>query len=178
MPVFVSAFDFESGLNKTAQGTGIRGMEAPEDVPTLLGTIIGSGLAIVGVVFFGIMIYGGFKWMVARGNEENAKKGIDAVFGAIIGIVIVFSAYAVTNFLVSGVKDEKIVGGQPNACRCNDGNGCYNFNFRDIKIEEDEAIKDCRAKCNGTPIGFFVGRTCQDICSGWQKEGDPCVFET
>ena len=49
------------------------------------------------------MIYGGITWMTAGGNETtvtNAKKTITA---AIIGLVIVISAYAITLFLGEGL---------------------------------------------------------------------------
>ena len=76
------------------------------NIQTLIGDIIGAVLSFVGVIFFALMLYGGIMWMTAAGNPENQKKAITTIFSAVIGVIIVFSAYAITNFvfedLVSG----------------------------------------------------------------------------
>ena len=46
------------------------------------------------------MIYGGFIWMLARGNEEHIKKAKEIIEAAILGLVIIFLAYTVTNFVL------------------------------------------------------------------------------
>ncbi|MFA5076048.1 MAG: hypothetical protein WC480_01375 [Patescibacteria group bacterium] len=53
-------------------------------------------ITFVGVLFFVLMIYGGVLWMTAGGNEEQVKKARSILIQALVGIVIVFAAYAVT----------------------------------------------------------------------------------
>jgi len=45
------------------------------------------------------MIYGGFIWMIARGNEGEVTKAKDLIQAAIIGLVVVLAAYAITQFI-------------------------------------------------------------------------------
>jgi len=45
------------------------------------------------------MITGGISWMMAGGNQEKVGKAKKIIISAIIGLVIVFSAYAVTAFV-------------------------------------------------------------------------------
>jgi hypothetical protein len=52
-------------------------------------------------VFFGLTVYSGFRWMLARGNDEFVQKAKDTLQGAIIGLVIVSLAYALTKFIFS-----------------------------------------------------------------------------
>jgi len=88
-----------SGLKKTAtEGFG----EAPSGtvtIPSIAGKLIGAVLAFIGVLFFGLMVYGGILWMIARGNEEQVTKAKDLIMAAIIGLIIVLSAYAITSFI-------------------------------------------------------------------------------
>jgi hypothetical protein len=45
------------------------------------------------------MIYGGYRWMMASGREEEVQKAKDTIKAAIIGLIIVLSAYTITYFI-------------------------------------------------------------------------------
>ncbi|MFA6306520.1 MAG: hypothetical protein WCV70_01345 [Patescibacteria group bacterium] len=64
-----------------------------------IGTIISSALALVGSIFLILMIYAGYNWMTARGEEEKVSKAKDTINRAIIGIIIVVGAYAIWRFI-------------------------------------------------------------------------------
>lgn len=89
------------GLNKTLETAGEAGtaLKDNSDIKTSAGKIIGVALSFVGAIFFILMIYGGFLWMTARGDEGQVTKAKDMIFAAVIGLVIVLSAYAITSFL-------------------------------------------------------------------------------
>ena len=65
----------------------------------IIGKIVGAALAFIGILFFILMIYGGFLWMTARGNEENVTKAKELIIAAVIGLVIVLAAYAITAYI-------------------------------------------------------------------------------
>lgn len=69
------------------------------DIPGLIGKVVGAGLAFVGVLFFILMIYGGLLWMTAQGNEQQVTKAKDLIIAAVVGLVIVLSAYAITAYI-------------------------------------------------------------------------------
>jgi len=46
-----------------------------------------------------LVIYGGFLWMTARGNEQQVTKAKDLIISAVIGLVIVLAAYAITAYV-------------------------------------------------------------------------------
>lgn len=98
-------------LHRIAEGLGIIPVDTtnPDDaqqrVGTLIGQIIGSALAFTGVIFIILIIYAGFLWMTARGNENQVEKAQSILKTSIIGIVIVGMAYALTRLigtLISG----------------------------------------------------------------------------
>ncbi len=66
---------------------------------TKVGQIISVALSFVGILFFILMIYAGILWMTASGNEQQISKAKNLLINAIIGIIVVFSAYALTAFL-------------------------------------------------------------------------------
>lgn len=57
-----------------------------------LAAVIGYLLTFTGVVFFFILLYGGYLWMTARGNEEQVTKAKKITRDAIIGIIIIVAA--------------------------------------------------------------------------------------
>jgi len=97
--------DAVKGLNQSA-GQAYEGSPSTKDletgitdIPSAVGTIVGAILAFVGVIFFILMIYGGFTWMMARGNEQEAAKAKDLIAAAVIGLIIVLAAYALTAYI-------------------------------------------------------------------------------
>lgn len=64
-----------------------------------IGQIIGVVLSLIGVMFLVLMIYAGFTWMFARGNEQDVEKAKRMIEAAIAGLIIVLSAYAITNYV-------------------------------------------------------------------------------
>ncbi len=91
--------DFENGLKETAKETGHDSGIAKDDVLTMTGKFIKATLSLVGILFLALMIYGGLIWMIARGNEQNTEKAKKIIRNSIIGLIIVFAAYAITAFV-------------------------------------------------------------------------------
>lgn len=89
------------GLEDTAGETPFKG--STKTLPQIAGTVISAGLSLVGVIFLALAVYGGFRWMVARGDTKATKEARDTIVDATIGIILIVSAYAITNFLFSSV---------------------------------------------------------------------------
>ncbi len=90
------------GLNETAKGAGIY-KENPSVAGTV-GTITGYALSLIGILFFGLMLYGGFLWMIAKGDESQVKKALEIIIDAVIGLLIVGAAYIITSLVFSAMK--------------------------------------------------------------------------
>lgn len=89
---------FVNGLDKTVDGTGHKsiGVFSTKDPATIVGVVVKSILGLMGVLFLGLMIYGGYTWMMARGNEQDVEKAKSIIRNGIIGLAIIFCAYAIT----------------------------------------------------------------------------------
>lgn len=99
---FVSAQGLQDAFNNakdTAQ-KGSYNISQEEDLLTnSVNNIINIVLSLLGIVFIILMIYGGITYMLARGNEDQTKKAKSLITQAIIGLVIVLAAYAITFFI-------------------------------------------------------------------------------
>ena len=65
-------------------------------VPKIIGQIVAIVLGFVGSIFFIMIIYSGFQWMTAGGNEEKVKQSKTRMINGIMGMVIVVAAYFIT----------------------------------------------------------------------------------
>ena len=94
---------FNAGLGATAGKMGYDNVNPGSSGTVLnqkIGRIVQAVLASVGVVFLILAIYGGYTWMLSRGNEQQATKAKNILVNAIIGLLIVLSAYAITTMMV------------------------------------------------------------------------------
>lgn len=91
------------GLETTASRSGLLKANTPRDVPTIAGNIIGTALSMISVIFFILMVYGGFLWMTAHGDESQVTKAQETIIGAVIGIIVILASYAITNYVTTSV---------------------------------------------------------------------------
>lgn len=78
-------------------------VEAGKQLPLVIGRIIRTILGLLGIIFVVLMVYAGFLWMTARGESEPVDKAKDIIKQSIIGVIIIFLAYALTGFVINAV---------------------------------------------------------------------------
>lgn len=102
----LAADNFNNGLETAGQEAGFDDPDAAhlseggKNVEESIGKVIQIILSLVGVLFLLLMIYGGFLWMNARGNEQEAARALETIRSAIIGLIITIGAYAITRFIL------------------------------------------------------------------------------
>ncbi len=69
------------------------------DIGLVVALIIRIVLGFLATIFIILMIYSGFRWMTAGGNEEAIKKSKSMITAAIIGLIVILAAYAITYFI-------------------------------------------------------------------------------
>ena len=93
-------FASSSGLAHTSQQAGYDISDQSQTPEAYVSRIIAIILSILGVIFLGLTIYGGIVWMTAQGNQEKVSKAKELITEAIIGLIIVIAAYAITYFVL------------------------------------------------------------------------------
>jgi len=73
---------------------------------SMAGDIIQLALSVLGVLFVVFMIYAGYLWLTAAGNEQKVAKAKRIIFQSIIGLVLVIAAYTITYFIVSTFENQ------------------------------------------------------------------------
>ncbi len=76
------------------------GVDSPEAV---IANVINTIFGIVGSLALLMFIYGGLVWMTSSGNKEMIDKGKNIIKWAAIGLIVIFSSYALVRFLITGV---------------------------------------------------------------------------
>lgn len=105
-PVFAGTLkDALPNLGAAGSGFGGQPGQEPIDPAVLVGKIINIFLTVIGAVFFLLMLYGGYQWMMARGDTDKVTKAKGLITDAIIGLIVVFSAYALTYFIVRRIGE-------------------------------------------------------------------------
>lgn len=73
------------------------------DFTETIARIIRVALSFLGIVAVVIILLGGFKWMTAGGNEDKVKEAKRLMIQGIIGLVIVLSAFAIAQFVITQI---------------------------------------------------------------------------
>jgi len=127
-------------LLQTSQAALFGGLnEAAKNIPTtlkkatpesIIGTVIDIVLGFAGIVFLVLTVYGGILWMQARGDEQDIAQAKKLIEQAMIGLIIVFAAYAISYFIINQFAP-RAPGACPegqSSCACENGFdlGCRN----------------------------------------------------
>lgn len=81
------------GALQSATGLG------SNDPASITYGIINTVLIFMGVITLVLIIYAGFTWMLAAGNEETVGKAKKILKGAIIGLVVVLASYGISQYI-------------------------------------------------------------------------------
>jgi hypothetical protein len=168
--------------------TGL-GSSGDAELTPKIAAIINIVLGFVGVVAVIFIIYAGFRWITAGGNDEKVTEARGHIKNALIGLVVVFLAFIIVNFTVdritratgagsggssadvSSPDDQTGVGN--GACvytpldaggLCKTSNECAQ-GISSIACSDLRGVNLIRA---GVPIRcpestWFAGRTCKDL---------------
>ncbi len=103
LPYFVFATGAESKTLETLTGIATDGGYVSGtnelSLSKILGTVVSAFIGLLGVVFIGLIIYAGYNWMIARGEEEKLNTAKDTLKRAITGLIIVVGSYAIWKFV-------------------------------------------------------------------------------
>jgi len=161
----VSFSDFQGGLGPLdAQGSGLDSSltRAGGNFREILVTIINFALTFLGIIAVAVVIYGGYLYVAAAGNEELSGKGKKAIMYAAIGILIIISSFAFVNTFITldnvdqegrrgaadgtGTVGSGLSGANDISAAAEEGNNrlqsrVFNFGASQIRTATDELLK-------------------------------------
>lgn len=99
LPSIVRAENLVSpGLTTEIKSLNQVGTTTPQE---LFGVALGTLFTVIGAIVLLMIVVGGLMLMTARGNSEQTGKAIKTLVWAALGTLVVFSAMALTRFVVS-----------------------------------------------------------------------------
>lgn len=105
LPVFVApvlAQDANFGFDSVETGLGTNTLHRG-DPRAIVGKIINFALGFLGVIAVAIILFGGFKWMTAAGNEDKVSEAKKLLGAGVIGLVIILAAWALATFIIEQI---------------------------------------------------------------------------
>jgi len=138
------------------------------DIRVLIINIIRYALTFLGIIAVVMVMYGGFVWMTANGQADRVEKAKRILIAAVIGLVIILSAFAIVTF-VANITSTAIEGGctagEIKSCGCNGvgtkvcgAGGTWGSCAGDCAIGERCCAWGCDSECT-TPPEFFTKKT-------------------
>lgn len=96
----------KSGLQTTINEAYGGGSNVPVGTNAFVDSlfkILNSLLTFIGVIFFLLLIYAGYTWMMARGNEEHVEKAKKMTREVVIGLIIILMARIITELALTQI---------------------------------------------------------------------------
>ena len=92
-------------INSTleAQIKGKTGL-GDKDPVQVTASLVEGFLTVLGIIAIVLIIYGGFKWMTARGNEETVGEAKSLLGASFIGLAIILSSYGIALYIFSLIE--------------------------------------------------------------------------
>ena len=73
------------------------------DPRTIAANIINIILGFLGILAVVLILFGGFKWMTAAGNEDKVAEAKKLLVSGVVGMIIILAAYALAAFVLDAV---------------------------------------------------------------------------
>lgn len=68
-------------------------------VPNIISSSLTIILIVAAIVFFFMLVFGGIKWIVSGGDKAHTENARNTITAALIGLVVVFAAWAIAALL-------------------------------------------------------------------------------
>jgi len=140
---FTSFTDFEGGLDAPSAEGFDSSLTKATDARTYIKNIANFALGFLGLIAVMVIIYSGYLYVIDAGNEEQMNKGKAGIKSAIIGILIILSAFAIVNTILqapggnsSNIQQNGGVNGSGTTSQGNNAEQIANFNIAAEEIAD------------------------------------------
>lgn len=94
-----TAVHAQFGLDKAAPPE----LKTNKDLLGTIGRFIKTALSYLGVLFLILMLYAGFLYLTAAGDDKKIITAKKIITGAVTGLIIIAASYALTSFVLGAV---------------------------------------------------------------------------
>ncbi len=106
-----------AGLDAVGETTGL----GNRDIREIAAILVNIFLGILGILAVCLLVYGGFIWMTAGGDEKKVARAKRLIIQAVIGLLIIFAAWGIATFILRAILDS--TGAKPGTTTGDGGGG-------------------------------------------------------
>lgn len=110
VPAFVHAQNQVDVWGDEITDTGGKGLTYFQDIGLgnrdprkIASSVVQVMLGFLGVIAVVLILFGGFKWMTAMGNEDKVDEAKKLISYGVVGLLIVLAAFAVSVFVLNAL---------------------------------------------------------------------------
>ena len=96
LPAFAQLNNAVTGGFNYATVTGL----GTTDLRTIVFTIVNVILGFLSIIAVLIILWGGFKWMTAQGNEDQIDEAKKMIIAGVVGLAVIFTSFAIASFVI------------------------------------------------------------------------------
>lgn len=100
-----------TGLSAAAKPSGYLGGET--NPVMIIGNVLNALLGFMGIVLVLYFLYGGFLYMTAAGDTKKVESAKDTIKNAVIGTIIIVTAFVLTTFVLDELANAFGAAGTP-----------------------------------------------------------------
>lgn len=171
--LFLGVFYFSPVLAQSTDTLGIAAVDKSislggDDIRVIIAKIIRAVLGLLGLVAVVIVIYGGFTFMTAGGDEEKVARGKKILINGLIGLAIILCSFIIVQFVLGKLGEATGLGGDGKDPRCKDPiflsitenyNWCFPDDLLPLSCEEKHfVVTSITPVTNNTNMNNVVGR--------------------
>src|SRR3989339_697201 len=93
-----SSVDLEAFAQQARFATGV-------DITIVIARLIRTFISILGIIAVVFILYGGWMWITSKGEQDKLRKAQQVIINAVIGLVLVLSAFAIAQFVLNALSD-------------------------------------------------------------------------
>ena len=102
LPTLAGTLDPWANQEANFQATTGLGERDPRDI---IAAIINVLLGFLGIIAVVLILFGGFKWMTAAGNEDKVAEAKKLMAAGVIGLIIILAAFALATFILNNLMN-------------------------------------------------------------------------
>jgi Type IV secretion system pilin len=91
----------DTGVKEALGGT-------TQTLPQIVGGLINVLISVLGIIFVVLVVYAGFLYLTASGDDKKVAKAKTLLTQAVIGLVIILAAYGIATFVIDRLTDVAI----------------------------------------------------------------------
>ncbi|TSC76501.1 MAG: hypothetical protein G01um101431_634 [Parcubacteria group bacterium Gr01-1014_31] len=73
----------------------------PSDPRVVAALVIKGFMSLLGILFLLYVVYAGFMWMTANGDEERIRKAKSTITTGAFGVLVILAAYSIAQFITT-----------------------------------------------------------------------------